>query len=59
MEDAKVVRIEVEYSNGEIREANGEDAAKIMDWWQASEAMQYIHGARYTGPVLKVKQRQV
>lgn len=54
MSEEKAVRIEVEWDNGRIERAEGEDAAKIWDAIQGGFVMGHIHGMTYSGPKMKV-----
>lgn len=53
MSERKVVRIEIEYEDGEIRGASGEVATQIWKWISGLEIMNYIHGAEYRGPKME------
>lgn len=48
--EKKVVRIELEYEDGELLRATGEDANIIWKAIQGGFVMQHIHGGSYTGP---------
>lgn len=47
------IKIEIEYDNGEVWRATGEDAVAILQSWQSAQVMEYIHGRPYSGPVMK------
>jgi hypothetical protein len=49
----RAVRIEVEYSDGVVERAVGDDAAEIWRAIQSSFTLQYIHGMTYNGPKLQ------
>lgn len=54
MSDSKeIVRIEVEYADGTKQGATGDAAQQIMNWWCSCETLAFIHGTKYSGPVLK------
>ena len=57
MSDEKAVRIEVEWDNGRIERAEGDDAAKIWDAIQGGFVMNHIHGMDYKGPKMKIVQQ--
>ena len=52
--DPSVVRVEIEYDNGDIERATGVEAAEIWRYLNSGQLMNYIHGAVYTGPKLKL-----
>jgi hypothetical protein len=54
MSDVKTVRIEVEYDDGMIERAEGDEAAEIWRAVNGSFTLQHIHGMPYRGPKLKV-----
>jgi len=49
----KVTKIRIEYDNGSIKEAVGEDANTIMDSWNSLQFMAQNHGQKYSGPFMK------
>jgi hypothetical protein len=49
------IRIEIEYEDGRVVHALGDDAFQILQHWNASEIMDWAHGTRYDGPQLKPK----
>ena len=51
----KATRITVEYEDGSIQEAIGDDASKIMQHWISCEVICSVHGMEYNGPTLKRK----
>jgi hypothetical protein len=53
-----VVRIEIEHSDGRIEFALDEDANQIWNWFVSAETMNLVHGAKYSGPKFKVRQRE-
>ena len=53
MSDAKVKKIRLEYEDGSVREAKGEDADKIWKHIQGTEDFWFIHGFVYDGPCMK------
>lgn len=53
MSDVKATKITIEYEDGSIKEAVGEDAGKIMEHWVNCEVFWSIHGFEYKGPCLK------
>lgn len=50
MSSKKVIRIEMEYEDGEISRAVGEDASEIWKQIEGMIVMESIHGRPYTGP---------
>lgn len=50
MSEVKATAIRVEYSDGSVDHADGEVAEKIWNWLNACQAMNWIHGGRYSGP---------
>jgi hypothetical protein len=48
-DDVKCAKIHIEFSNGEVLEAEKEAAEDIWKWWLACESMNYIHGSQYRG----------
>ena len=50
----KAVRIEIEYEDGEIRQAINDDAAAILAHWNECEIMEHVHGRPYNGPTMQV-----
>lgn len=50
MTDKKAIKIVIEYDDGSSDYAEGEAAAKILDWYNAGQMMNLIHGAVYNGP---------
>lgn len=53
MDERKVVRIEIEFEDGDIERATGEDATQI---WKAIEqgfVFKHLHGLPYTGPKMQ------
>ena len=54
MNDERAVRIEVEWDNGRIERAEGEDATTIWRAIQGGFAMNQLHGMPYNGPKMKV-----
>jgi len=50
MQNNKATLIRVEFDDGTLQTAEGDQAAQIWDWYRAGEAMNCIHGARYDGP---------
>lgn len=50
----KAIRIEVEWDDGRLERAEGDDAAKIWDAINNGFMMQHIHGMPYSGPKMKV-----
>lgn len=50
--DKKIVRIEIEYDNGDVERATGDDAAEIWRSIESAFVMQHIHGMTYGGPKL-------
>jgi hypothetical protein len=57
MSDKTVIRIEIEYSDGTLERATGEDANKIWAAIEGGFALQHIHGMTYTGPKLIAVER--
>jgi hypothetical protein len=53
MSDTKAKLIRIEYDDGSVKEAVGEDAAKIMDHWIDCELFLANHGFAYSGPCLQ------
>lgn len=53
MEEKKVTRIEIEYEDGEIIRATGNEADEISKAWNAAMFMEHVHGRPYNGPVMK------
>jgi len=53
MSDEKCIRIEMEYENGKVFRAVGDEAEKINKWIGNATLLQYLHGAPYKGPVMK------
>jgi hypothetical protein len=49
----RVVRIEIEWEDGMVRRAEGDDADAIHDHWTDLEVLNHMHGFRYRGPVLR------
>ena len=49
----KVIKIRVEYEDGTIKEAEGQDADAIMKWWNSCELMAFVHGSEFKGNPLK------
>ena len=49
----KATRIEIRYDDGSMDLAEGSDAAQILDWYNAGQTMNLIHGAVYSGPQFK------
>lgn len=45
----KATRIKIEFEDGSALEANGKQAADIMDWYSAGESMLCVHGGEYKG----------
>lgn len=56
--EKKCVRIELEYDNGEIWRATGEDAQKIRENLDSQTVMMWIHGMPYSGPTLKLVEKK-
>ena len=57
MSEPRCIRIEMEYDNGDVYRATGEDAVTIRKWMESDELMQHIHGEPYTGPQMKLVTR--
>ena len=53
MSKRKAVRIEVEYDDGLLERAEGEDAAQIWKAIEAGFVFKHIHGMPYLGPQMK------
>jgi hypothetical protein len=51
---AKAILFRVEWDNGAVWTAEGDVAAKVMQWYQGTESMACIHGARYSGPQITI-----
>jgi len=51
--DKKAVRVEVEWDDGTLERATGQDAAIIWDKVAAAIIMEAIHGRPYNGPILQ------
>jgi hypothetical protein len=51
----KVVRITYEYEDGEVREAVGDEANAIANWWRSCEVFCHMHNMLSDGPTLKLK----
>ena len=47
------VRIEMEFSDGELLRAVGDDAEQIRKWIDGATVMGNIHGMGYKGPTMK------
>lgn len=47
----KPTRYRVDYDDGSYLLAEGKDAEEILRWIGGCEAMAYVHGARYKGPL--------
>lgn len=43
----------MEFDDGEVLRAVGDDANQIYDHIQSGEVMNYIHGIQYQGPTMK------
>jgi hypothetical protein len=52
-EHVTCIRIEMEFSDGELLRATGEDAEKIQNWINGATLMNHIHGIDYTGPKME------
>jgi len=50
MQYPKATLIRVEFEDGTLYTAEGDQAAQIWDWYRAGEGMNCIHGAEYKGP---------
>lgn len=50
MADKKAVFIHIKYDDGSQDIADGDDAKQILDWYNAGQSMNIIHGAVYKGP---------
>ena len=48
------VKFIVEWDDGSTWSAEGEAAAKVMQWYQSGETMNCIHGAKYSGPQITI-----
>lgn len=48
----KCVYIELRFDDGTKRIAEGDHAQQVLDWWNACETMNFIHGAEYKGQTL-------
>lgn len=53
MEERKIVRIEIEYEDGAIERATGDDANEIWRRIIGMIVFQHIHGMEYDGPKLQ------
>lgn len=51
--DKNAVYIEIRYEDGSVKYAEGDDAEKIVNWWNSCETLNFIHGATYAGPFMK------
>ena len=50
---AKCIRIEMEYDNGDLYRAEGEDAEEIRKAIVAAQILEAVHGREWRGPQLK------
>jgi hypothetical protein len=57
MSERTAIRIEVEYDDGYLERAIGDDAQTIMDAIASAMTMNYIHGSSYNGPTMKPVER--
>lgn len=57
-ERPKCVRIEMEYDDGSLYRATGEDAQKIKASIDSAFVMEAIHGAEYRGPQMQKVERR-
>jgi len=55
--ERKVVRIEIEYDDGTIERATGDDASEIWRNVEGAFLMRHIHGMPYNGPKMKIVER--
>ena len=53
MSEPKVVRVEIEYDNGQILRSEGEDADRIWSNVNGAFVFQAVHGMPYSGPQMK------
>src|SRR5579864_9526164 len=53
MNEPKAIRIQVEYDDGHLERAEGEDAPKIWTALSSALAVAHVHGVPYVGPKLK------
>jgi hypothetical protein len=49
----RVVRIEVEWEDGLVRRADGDDAQAIHEDWLDLSLLRQLHGGRYQGPIMR------
>lgn len=47
-------KITIEYEDGSVKQAKGEDAKKIFEHWISLECFWANHGGTYAGPCLKL-----
>lgn len=53
--EPKVVRITIEYEDQSEFFAEGEAANEIWKWWQSTESLAFVHGAKFGGERLQYK----
>jgi hypothetical protein len=53
MPEPRVVRVEIEYDNGDVYRASKEDAAELWDTLMGGIALAGHHGTGYGGPQLE------
>lgn len=58
MNERKIVRVEIEYEDGEMERAVGNDAAEIWKAVSGAFAFKQIHGMPYSGPKMKVVSKE-
>jgi hypothetical protein len=47
------VRIEMEFADGCVIRATGDDAEAIRKWMDSAAMLQHVHGMGYTGPTMQ------
>lgn len=54
----KATKVRIEYDDGSVYMAKGDDAEKLMQWYSGCEQMAMLHGHQYFGDILlKIKRR--
>ena len=53
----KAILIRIEFDNGALLTAKGDQATQIWNWYRSTEVLNFIHGQRYIGPTFTEGER--